>query len=442
MNSLRIRRKQYLSGIDWFVRALDERTRDATGSGNFSQVVLALKGALDHEALRKRLTALLTANPVFAGRCRRCLFNLAPYWRMERTPLPEDVRLNVRRLPGPLSVDDVLHELSCGDGRWLDEPLRVAVTVVPHGERTYVSMRFDHQILDAVGAERLLLHLSESDDPARPLPLGDRSAELNKWVDKFKSGQVVNREILSLRGDQPPSAIPLPAYKRREHSRTRFVIRAYSPSETAGIGERAERCAGYLFMAPYLLGLAVGALHGTCQRLGVTGGDYVIPVTVDSRPPDSGSSSILFNHLSFNFYRFDRATANDYTALWESAARQLYSQVEKRMAQHVANAGLLLRIVPASLLGRIMTLPLKGRLGSMSFAFVGRGGYGSERFMGVPVENAYHLPRVPTPPGLGLFFTRYRDRLTMVFSYLEGMLDEASASRFVNQIDSRLKGAG
>jgi hypothetical protein len=58
------------------------------------------------------------------------------------------------------------------------------------------------------------------------------------------------------------------------------------------------------------------------------------------------------------------------------------------------------------------------------------------------VENVYYLPRVPTPPGLGLFFTRYRDRLTMVFSYLEGMLDEASASRFVNQIDSRLKGAG
>jgi len=434
-----MRRRQYLSGMDWFVRALDQRTRAATGVGNYSQIVLVLKGALDHEALRQKLGAFITANPILAGRCRRNWLNLAPYWSVARSARPEDMRLDVRHLPGGLPVDAILAALSVTKTHPTEGPVRIAFTVVPHGERTYVSMRFDHQILDAIGAERLLMHLSQTGNPAQPIPLGERPAHLNRWGDKFRSGQVVNREVISLRGDRPPAAVPLPVSKGGCRRQTRFVIRAYSARETARIGERADMGTGYLLLLPYLLGLCVRALHAMCCRLGVVEGDYVIPVSVDCRPRGSDSGTVFFNNLSFNFYRFSAASAEAQTALWEQAVKQMYAQVQKRVAYHVANAGMLMRILPASWLGRLMTLPLEGRLGSMSFAFVGKEGYTSEDFMGVPVENAYHMPRVPVPPGLGVFFTQYRDRLTLVCSYLEGMLDESMASRFVNDIDSGLK---
>ena len=421
------------------VRALGCRTRAETGAGNDSQVVLVLNGVPDHVALQRALADLVVQNPVLAGRCRRNPLNLAPYWDVTRPARAEDLCLGVHDIADGVPVSEVLATLSDAVSDPLDGPVRIAFALTRQADRAYLSMRFDHQILDAVGAERLLMRISDGGDRAAAVNVGDRPSHLDQWRDKFRSGQVVNREILALRGEHPPASVPLPAGRRRGVRRTRFMFRTYSASETALINARAETCVGYLLLLPYLLGVSVRALHHVCSRAGIAEGDYVIPVSIDSRAPGSGGDCVFFNHLSFNFYRFNAAAAGEHTALWQQAVEQMYAQVQKRVAYHLANVGMLMRILPAPWLGRLMTLPLGGRLGSMSFALVGREGYTSETFMGVPVEQSFHMPRVPVPPGLGVFFTRYRQKLTLVFSYLDGMLDESAAATFVNEIDAELR---
>ena len=434
-----LERKQYLSGVDWFIRALDCRTRSVTGTGNYSQVVLVLDGDVDDEALRRKLGSFIAHNPVLGGRCRRNMLNLAPYWDMNRPVHGEDLPFEVRTVAADTSMQEILGSLSERVNLPIDEGLRIAFTVVHHGSRSHVAMRFDHHVLDAVGAERLLMLVSESEDCAATVDLGDRGAHLDRWRDKFKSGQVVNREILALRGGNPPTALPFPAGRHGGRLHTRFVFRTYSEAETARIGMRAEKSVGYLLLLPYLLGVSVHALHRVCDRMGLAQGDYVVPVSMDTRSTDRSGECLFFNHLSFNFYRFDIGAATEQAALWQQAVGQMYAHVQKRVAHHLANAGMLMRILPAQWLGRMMALPLGGRMGSMSFALVGQGGYTAQTFMGVPVDNVYHMPRVPAPPGLGVFFTRYRRQLTLVLSYLDGMLDESAAQGFADDIDSTLR---
>ncbi|MFA7677837.1 MAG: hypothetical protein WCY34_06720 [Candidatus Omnitrophota bacterium] len=72
--------KRYLTGIDWFINALDYTLRKKTGIGNTSQVVLELGGYPDEELLNKRLEEASFEYPILFGHPARA-FNLCPYWK-------------------------------------------------------------------------------------------------------------------------------------------------------------------------------------------------------------------------------------------------------------------------------------------------------------------------------------------------------------------------
>lgn len=426
--------KCYLSGMDWFMRALDCRTRAVTGIGNYSQIVLALRGRLDPRILRVRLHDFLSRNPVLQGHCRRNFLNLAPYWELPRAVDMRTQWLDARPA-APGSGAEPLSALANEVNQPLTGRQRIAFTLVPGARLSYLAMRFDHQVLDAAGAERLLLNISTWESTSAPLPLGDRRAHLNEWMAKFRSGQTVNRALLALRESEPPTAFPLPGGTDR--IRSLFVFHAFSDRETKAIIEHAERRVGYLMLMPFLLGVTVRSFHELSLKVGLGGKHYVVPVTIDNRR--NTAESVFFNRLSFNFYRFETGMASDQATLWKQAVTQLYDQTRARTAYHMAQAGYLMRICPAPWLGRLMGLPLSGSLGSFSFALVAGQGYDAHDFMDVPVANIYHTPRVPTPPGIGIYFNRYKDRLNMVLSYLDGMLDPLIAKNLVDTIAQRLR---
>ncbi len=424
--------KHYLSGIDWFVQALNRRTRAVTGCGNTSQIAIALAGKINPADVRERLNRFLEAHPILAGRCRRNPLNLAPYWQLPRTMQSAVISLDVRpdisdfgALPPPGLAGEVNLPL-------IGLP-RIAFTLAPGENRSWLAMRFDHQLLDAGGAERLLQHIGCNSDTY--LSTGDRRVHLDQWMAKFRSGQKVNRTLLALRDTQPPAALPCPDRDRPIPSL--FVFRSFDPQQCHTITTNAEQSVGYLMLLPFLLGVSVNAFHEVCRQRGVAGRHYVVPVTMNARRP-ADLNTVFFNHLSFNFYRFEATAAADRSLLWQQAATQMYRQAADRIGHHIQQAGYPMRILPAAWLGRLMGLPLAGTLGSFSFALVGGKEYAADTFMETPIENIYHMPRVPSPPGIGIYFNRYHDRLNMVLSYLEGMLTPADAESMVDAIKQRL----
>jgi hypothetical protein len=79
-----------------------------------------------------------------------------------------------------------------------------------------------------------------------------------------------------------------------------------------------------------------------------------------------------------------------------------------------------------------------GQIASCCFSYIGESGYQHPTFLGVPVRNLFHMPRVPVPPGIGLFFTQFRGRLNVVLTYLDGLLDDDAATAMMSALSSRL----
>jgi hypothetical protein len=74
---------------------------------------------------------------------------------------------------------------------------------------------------------------------------------------------------------------------------------------------------------------------------------------------------------------------------------------------------------------------MNGKMATFAFSHLGRSSYQSNEFMSSSIENIYHMPRVPVPPGLGFFSSLYDDRLNLVVSYLDGIITDEEEEMLV-----------
>jgi hypothetical protein len=230
----------------------------------------------------------------------------------------------------------------------------------------------------------------------------------------------VNRRIIALSRSTPRS---LPLQPGRDKG-LRYRLLAFTERETAEIYDRAYREAGYLMESPYLLSVITQTAHELFRRESGDGASYLVPVTTDLRQGKDPIQEIFFNHVSYLFYQIPAAEAEDLKTLVASFKQQMYDQVKAGFPRDLAEASLLTRIAPLPVLGRLLHVPLKGKMATFVFSHLGKSSYQAGAFMDKKVENLFHMPRVPVPPGLGFFSNYYQGRLNLVISYLDDLLAE------------------
>ena len=428
--------KRYLTGIDWIVHTFDYMTKRRTGAGNMFQVILELDGSPEEDELRQCLTRFIKKYPVVYGRPARD-YNLAPYWKMPSRGQTVPLSFNVSRLE---DSEDVFARLAQGvNTPFKSDREHLAFHLVYAGKKSFVAMTFDHRLFDARGAEAFLGLFQEEFEGK-----GECSAEISltepahlcRWREKFKAGQHVNRAFLRLGEKAPPRVLPIPSAPNRQ--RIKFKIIPFDEQQTAAIVDTAYNEAGYLLLMPYVLAVAVKVLHGIFAARDIRAGDYVISVSIDTRPPEKVGQEIFFNHLSFFLFLIQGHEAGRFPALLASIKRQMYDQVKSGLPSDIEEASTLMRIVPLPILSHLMRLHLKGQIASFCFSYVGETAYTYFRFMRNKVCNIFHMPRVPVPPGLGIFFHQSHGKLNGVLSYAEGMLSDDEVNTMVHRMESLL----
>ncbi len=418
------KRKRYLSGSDWVINTLDHVMKASTCAGNMSQVVLQLGVPLDADEARRRITAFVRQFPVLQGRVSRDI-KLAPFWMIpEKTG--RDVTFTVHHVDDQLNTNAFLPILErSANTPFSDDHDHLAFHLYSGSERSMLSMTFDHRIFDARGAELFLGLLQKSLDKGSSDVSGDiafvSSSALNGWSKKFLAGRNVNRRIIALSRTITPEVLPLPSGGDRRY---RYHLLSFNMQETAGIYERAYTESGYLMESPYLLAVVIQSMHDLFAGRRTAGASYLIPVTLDVRPGLDKLQEVFFNYVSYLFYQVPVAEVVDLKGLIAILKQQMFDQVKSGFSKDLAEASLLTRIAPLSVLGKLLQLPMKGKMGTFAFSHLGKSSYEHPEFMGKGIENMYHMPRVPVPPGLGFFSNYFNGKLNLVISFLDGLLSD------------------
>lgn len=423
-------RKRYLSGSDWVVNTLDRVMKQVTCAGNMSQIVLSLAEFPDEDRLRYLLTRFLERLPVVNGTVARDL-RLAPYWRIPSRGCQQTV----------LRVASDVNSLQAACEQSANRPFgteteHVAFNLFSNGTDHALAMSFDHRLLDARGAETMLDYLWKTLDTGvlPEEPVFSSSAHLSRWKEKFLAGQKVNRRIIAL-ADKVPRALSLPADQDRAY---RYRVISCSEEQTETITERAYSEAGYLMESSFLLAVVTVCMHRLFEARQESAENYLVPVTVDLRTGKGDLHDAFFNHLSYLFYKIPAVHGADRAKMIESIKTQMYEQIKSNAPADLARASLLMRIAPLSILGRLLYLPLEGKMASFAFAHLGESGYNTPEFMGSKVNNLFHMPRVPLPPGIGFFCNRFHGRLNVVMATLDGLLTDQEADSLETNLRNEL----
>lgn len=428
--------KYYLSGSDWVISALDYTMKKATCSGNMSQVVFALDSAVDHASFESRLRRFAKELPVLSGNIARA-YNLAPYWRIPQNT-KEELDIKVSHMETP---SDALPLLENSANRpFKNENEHISFNLIIAGkQKIFLAMAFDHRLLDARGAEAFLnlfqQYLTESNDPhvLEGIRLSSPSG-LSEWMKKFYAGKNVNRKFIAL-SKTAPDSLPILS---DENKGFRFKVMVFDQKETELIYDNACREAGYLMEMPYLLANVIQAVQGLFKKRGLSVSSFLTPVSVDMRAGKDIKQELFFNHVSYLFFQISSGNMDSLKGLINSIKQQMYEQVKSGFPKDLAEASFLTRIAPRPVLGRLLRLPFKGKTASFIFSHLGKSSYPSSEFIGGKVENIFHMPRVPVPPGLGFFFNYFNGQLNLVISYLEGLIQDDEVAMLETDIKQRL----
>lgn len=430
--------KRYLTGIDWIIHVLNYMTLKETGAGFMSQVVFELNGNVNALQIESFISAFMKKFPVLNGHTSRD-FNLAPYWK-----IPTEGRSNISF--ETIHLEDSDKKNACPDDvltgleQRINRPFKnkkehVAFRLITKREKSYVAMTFDHLVFDARNAEAFL-NMFQKEFSGKEY-YGSMNlkepAHLSMWMDKFKAGQRVNRAFLNIADIVPPSVLSIPSGKKA----FKFKILTFNKKEAEAITENAFSQAGYLMLMPYALSASISALHEIFAGRGASG-NYVIPVSIDTRKKEEVMRQFFFSNVSFFLFKVETELAVRFPELLKSVKEQMYNQVKADLPGDIRKASLLMRIAPPSLLGSLLKIYLKGQIASFSFSYVGETAYDSSYFMDNKIINMFHMPRVPVPPGIGIFFQKSKENLNVILSYIDGMLTSEETGKIFDLLKFRL----
>lgn len=440
LDYLSLKNKYYLNGFDWVMGVIDSIMRRTTGAGNASQVVFMLDTPPDEERFIAALRRFLALFPVLGGSVSRH-YTLTPFWKIPKDGAPPPVVISVTRL-AQSGNGAALHDVLTG---FINTPFagqheHLAFHLVYGQGEQCVAMTFDHRLFDARGAESFMNlfqeYLTAGEDAG--LAAGVRLTQpldLREWRQKFLAGQAVNRRIIAL-SKETIRALPVSLAKSERGFRYRIV--SFDQEESTAILDRAYTTAGYLMIMPYLFAHVFRALHQVFLARGIAGDAYIVPASTDLRQVKDIRQALFFNHNSMFFFRIKPEDIADMARLTGSIKEQMYEQVQSRFPQNLMTASSLTRVAPLGLMNRIFHLPLQGKIASFCFSHVSKCSYSSHDLMTSRIVNVFHMPRMPVPPGIGIFFNSFDGRLNASITWLEGTFTAAEVDFIETELRNNL----
>jgi hypothetical protein len=127
---------------------------------------------------------------------------------------------------------------------------------------------------------------------------------------------------------------------------------------------------------------------------------------------------------------------------FHSAAGHFKEQTQRAIRAGLLDANVAVmevsKFLPAWFYIKKVRQAMKGEIASIVFANPGSVHAGLSEFMGIPVDDVRHMPAIIAPPGIGVLFYRFLQRLNITFVYTEGILSREEQEGFQQGIRNHL----
>ncbi len=311
------------------------------------------------------------------------------------------------------------------------KPPAFAFDLIHHGDnRTTLAFTWHHALMDARGAEILITDIGHSDKnslrarrpiyAAMPPAMPERLKMLVKMPQKaYFARKAIHAVVKACR---PTIASLASGRPQTPGGQQLFRIISFDPDQTKTIENNCIAAGANFRKSLFYLAASIRALHYVMLNRGCGPASYVIPVPQDTRKRGS-RGPVISNHVTFLFYRAEPGEVLSMKGLIRSLSNQMVEQIRNRIPESFTATMELFRSLPLGLFAGQVSSPTKGQIATFFFSFPGDTCPDLEKFLGVPVSKAIHLPPVSMPPGLSIIFNEHRGRLSAVLSFVEGCID-------------------
>ncbi len=434
-----------LLACDFFVLAFDVMMHDSGQGGHVAHSFLDLAALPDPARLRAALEAATKRHPLFNAVLRRRWGVGLPEWRAATRPVTPELLLRCTHdAPGILLAEgalrgDSLQEISEEvvntplPAPTADHWVKLRLTLIEHtGGRARLILSWSHLMVDGVGAELLLEELDAlaSDGatptlppievpPPDPRSYGRRWAGTTPMVNYFY--ELLEKPFDCL-GARALTAGPL-----------RFEIRTLDEAQSRTVAARAAALCGPLLNMPFHLAAALRAHHRVFRERGIQPASLMCNVPIQNRR--KGARGPIFrNHLGMFF----AALAPEELTTLESSTQSLLGRhtrwLREKLDASFDDLMHVMRPLPPRWHMAFIKRQLRGLFTSFFHSHTGEFAPRLSRFLGVEIENAYHVPAFSNPPGTGLFCSEKNGQLTITLCWQDGVLTEEERKLIFNQL--------
>jgi hypothetical protein len=425
-----------LNGTDYLMLAFDRLLKRSGLAGNRAQIILGLAEPIPSADFSRRLSAVVAAFPMSSARLKRSFFRRVPYWQVSASQLhcPRVVTHYENESPEPGAIDalrrDLLNTpLDSSSG----ERIRFDLIHLPDGGGEVV-MTWDHVLMDAHGAEYLLYLLGNGSAAFDiPKPAQHAPAPLQKRVtaapigEKWQAVQEAFHWIDSLAVLEPTS---LPAGRLAGKSpRMDYHIESFSSAQTEAVLERARSLGGLLSDSSVFMAATLKAFDRLNRQKGLHPKGYVASFPISLRKIGT-RMPVFTNQAASVLYGFAREELDTI----ETIAGRFLEQTRQAVSSDLLYANLCLmdlsRYLPLWFYLKKIRQSYKGEIASLIFANPGKTLFGDCRFMGVETVYQHHVPMIVLPPGIGVVFYRFKERLTVSTVFADHLITRQEAAGF------------
>lgn len=405
--------------------AMDRSMRRAGSQGNICHLLVTFPFAADIAAQRSRLIKHETFRAVTSLRLFKQILR-SPRWISRGAPTTSPITS-----PDCRSERD-LHTLILTQSLDIETESPFGVVFLPRYERgPSLLFYWHHALCDAHGAELLIKSLGI--DGATTLSLSDQATP--PFKERVRRARHTTRMIF----DKARGTIARLASREQSAPEPQFHKIVFNAEQTRCIDQTTHRLTGGMFPTAVYLAATARAV-ASVTSLGTSGDTALfIPVPHDIRR-SSKQRSPLSNQISMAFFRISAPLSESLMETTNGVIQQLHDTIAESYQYGMVDFLHLIRLLPSSLLWRIIEHPTKGHPASFYLSDIGASLSTLEVFGGKSVVYATHYPPVLSPPGFTTVWSRYRNSIEVTICFDKKIVSEDAITRIAEYLKEELTG--